>query len=320
MGTGQSTSSNDQFRKLGPAIENDGPGDRLDIYLSRKFPFLTRRGWQNRIFSGCLRVNTEMSYPAYRLSRGDFLTFFHPPAAEPEVDTGIRELWREGGVMAVFKPGNLPMHENGPYRFNTFAHLVRAAFGDEWAAVHRLDRETSGIVLCAASPRTRNRLSADWAARCVKKEYLAIVNGVTSSDHWFNNGAIGDLAGSAIRIKKWVVANGLEAMTEFSTLERGKAHSLLKAVPLTGRTNQIRIHAAHAGHHLVGDKLYHPDEQVFLDYFEDGNTLPVQQRAGFRRLCLHASAISFTHPETGLIKEVFCPLPEDMRGFWEKLI
>lgn len=319
METGQSTSINDQFRKLGPAIENEGPGDRLDAYLSRKFPFLTRGGWQNRIFSGCLRVNDQNSFPAYRLARGDRLTFFHPPAAEPDVDTGIRELWREGAVMAVFKPGNLPMHENGPYRFNTFSHLVRAAFGEEWAAVHRLDRETSGIVLCAASPRARNRLSADWAARRVKKEYLAIVNGVTVADHWVANGAIGDLAESAIRIKKWVVEGGLEAMTEFTTLGRGVQHSLVKAVPLTGRTNQIRIHAAHAGHHLVGDKLYHPDEQVFLDYFDDGNTPSVQERAGFHRLCLHASALRFNHPETGEPVEVEAPLPEDLRELWAKL-
>jgi 23S rRNA pseudouridine1911/1915/1917 synthase len=307
------------FRTLGPAIENEGQGERLDAYVSRKFPFLTRGGWQNRIFSGCLRVNERIAPPAYKLERGDRLTFFHPPAAEPEVDRGIRELWRDGGVMAVFKPGNLPMHENGPYRFNTFSHLVREAFGEEWAALHRLDRETSGIVLCGATPAARNRLSADWAARRVKKEYLAIVNGVTVADAWTADGPVGDLATSAIRIKKWVVAGGLDAITNFTTLDRSAGHSLLRAAPETGRTNQIRIHAAHAGHHLVGDKLYHPDEQVFLDYFEDGNTEDVQRRAGFHRLCLHASKLVFSHPEHGRTIEVEAALPDDMARLWSVL-
>lgn len=307
------------FRTLGPAIENEGCGERLDAFVSRKFPFLTRGGWQHRIFSGCLRVNDALAAPAYRLGRGDRLTFFHPPAAEPEVDRGIREIWREGAVMAVFKPGNLPMHENGPYRFNTFAHLVRQAFGDEWAALHRLDRETSGIVLCGATTTARNRLSSDWSARRVGKEYLAIVNGVSAADSWTAEGPLGDLADSAIRIKKWVVPGGLDALTRFVTLDRSPEHSLLRAVPETGRTNQIRIHAAHAGHHLVGDKLYHPDEQVFLDYFEQGNTAAVQQRAGFHRLCLHASKLVFTHPEIRRMVEVESPLPDDMMSLWREL-
>jgi len=309
----------EHFRSLGPAIENEGLGHRLDGFLARRYPFLTRSGWQHRIFSGCLRVNGQRAFPAYRLERGDRLDFFHPPSVEPEVDRGIREIWRDGEVMAVFKPGNLPMHENGPYRKNTFTNLVWENFGREWSALHRLDRETSGIVLCAATPQARMRLSADWAARRVHKEYTAIVNGVVAQDIWTENGAIGDLKESSIRIKKWVVEGGLDAETGFVTLDRGPAHSLLRAVPKTGRTNQIRIHAAFGGHHLVGDKLYHPDENVFLDYFENGNTADVQGRAGFHRLCLHAGLLRFTHPVTRAGVEVETPMPPDMAGLWSEL-
>ena len=308
----------EHFRSLGPTVENEGPGDRLDLFLARKYPFLTRGGWQLRIFSGCLRVNATIVSPAHRLERGDLLTFFHPPAVEPEVDRGIFEVWREGEVMAVFKPGNLPMHENGPYRFNTFTHLVWEAFGREWSAVHRLDRETSGIVLCAATPDARKRLSADWAARKVHKEYLAIVNGLPDHDSWTESGPIGDLKESQIRIKKWVVPEGLDAETGFETLGRGVARSLLRATPKTGRTNQIRIHAAFAGHHLVGDKLYHPDENVFLEYFEGGNTANVQQRCGFHRLCLHAGKLRFTHPQSKKTVDVEVPIPQDMADLWAK--
>lgn len=300
------------FRRLGPDINEDGIGARLDGYVARKFPFLTRGGWQHRIFSGCLRVNSSRVDPGYRLVRGDKLTFFHPPSVEPEVDRGIFEIWRDGDIMAVFKPGNLPMHENGPYRFNTFTHLVHEKFGSDWSAVHRLDRETSGIVLCAATPAARKRLSAAWAARTVHKEYLAIVFGAPEEDHWIETGPIGDLSGSQIRIKKWVVPGGLAAETEFYTIARHTDRSLLRAVPRTGRTNQIRIHAAYAGHHLIGDKLYHPDESVFLEYFEHGNTPAVQERVGFSRLCLHAALLRFNHPFTDEMIEVESPLPDDM--------
>lgn len=305
-----------QFRRLGPAINQDGRGDRLDGYVAKKFPFLTRGGWQHRIHSGCLRVNSVRVDPSYRLMNGDQLSFFHPPAVEPEVDRGIAEVWRDGEVMAVFKPGNLPMHENGPYRFNTFACLVHEVFGPEWAAVHRLDRETSGLVLCAATPAARKKLSVAWAAREMHKEYLAIVSGRTATDSWVESGPIGDLTDSRIRIKKWVVADGLDAETAFETVDRTAQHSLVRAIPKTGRTNQIRIHAAFAGHHLVGDKLYHPDEQVFLDYFEQGNTPDVQRRAGFQRLCLHAGLLRFDHPFNGTKIEVNCPLPPDMVELW----
>ena len=79
------------------------------------------------------------------------ITLYHPKCLEPEVDRDIYPLWKKGDVMAVFKPGNLPMHESGPYRKNTFAHIVKEELGEKWAAVHRLDRETSGIVLCGST-------------------------------------------------------------------------------------------------------------------------------------------------------------------------
>ena len=124
---------------------------------------------------------------------------------------------------------------------------------------------------------------------------------------------------SAIRIKKWVVPGGLNALTEFIVLDSVGDSCLLEARPQTGRTNQIRIHAAHAGHALYGDKLYHPDEAVFLEYFERGQTANVTAQTGFARLCLHAKALTFTHPVHGREVRVEAPLPPDLAGFWAEL-
>ena len=308
-----------EYRPIGSPVELDAADERVDGYLARRYPFLSRAGWQKKIKAGGLLVNDSPVKVAARLQPGDRLVMFYTHVAEPEVDRGIRILWQDGGVMAVYKPGNLPMHENGPYRKNTFAALLIESVGPEWAALHRLDRETSGIVLCSTGLTTRQQLSDDWASRKVHKEYLAIVHGSTAEDSWEVDGPIGDLVESKIRIKKWVVPDGLDALTHFHTEARSATHTLVRAFPKTGRTNQIRIHSAFSGHHLVGDKTYHPDEEVFLEYFERGNTANVQKKTGFVRLCLHATRLRFMHPETKKEVEIDSPLPEDMLDFWANL-
>lgn len=319
LATSDKDESTHEYRRLGGPVPIEFAGQRIDDYLARQFPFLSRNGWQQRISGERLLINGRRTKNAARLKIGDELTLFAPKTVEPEVDRGIKVIWQEGPVMAVFKPGNLPMHENGPYRKNTFTEIVWQEIGREWAAVHRLDRETSGIVICGATPSVRGRLATDFAERQLRKEYIAIARGLPKFDHWVADGAIGDLAESAIRIKKWVVPGGLHALTEFSVLERGKEACLLEARPKTGRTNQIRIHAAHAGHELFGDKTYHPDENIFLEYFENGLTDHVIKRTGWRRLCLHARSLEFVHPENSREVRVEVNMPDDMVELWGEL-
>ncbi len=309
-------SENISRRRLGGPIGVDDVGARLDGYLAKNFPFLSRSGWQARIERHELLVNGEAKKSSSKLKLGDELTLFAPDRPEPPVDDRVSLIWEGGGVLALFKPGNLPMHENGPYRKNTFTEIVWERFGREWAAVHRLDRETSGIVLCAGTTALRSRLAIDFASRKVTKNYLAIVRGVPTDSSWQCDGPIGDLTDSQIRIKKWVVPGGLPSRTNFEVLDSKSGGSLLRAIPLTGRTNQIRIHAAYSGHVLYGDKLFHPDESVFIEYFEQGQTERVTQETGFPRLALHAEKLAFTHPVTKAQIELSSPLPPDLADFW----
>jgi 23S rRNA pseudouridine1911/1915/1917 synthase len=310
----------DQYRPLGggPLTDNDA-GQRLDRYLASRYPFYTRSGWQKKIHQNEVLINFKSAKASYFLKKGDCVAMLHKEEIEPEVNKNVFCIWQNGPVMALYKPANLPMHANGPYCKNTFSHIVRTEFGKEWSSVHRLDLETSGIVLCAATSESRKILSAAFAHCQVSKEYLAIVNGAATDDAWDEHGPIGQLIGSTIRIKKWVVKDGLPAETRFSVLDRKAEYSLLKAEPKTGRTNQIRIHCAVKGHPIVGDKLYHPDENVFQQYFENGNTAEVIEQTGFFRLCLHAARITFPHPETRKHCEVETPLPDELKNLWASL-
>ncbi len=313
--------TDDQYRSLGSGVLPSGIGLRVDHFLAKNYPFLTRAGWQKRLDLSEVLVNKRPVRSSYRMRAGDEVQFYHPPEVEPEVDAGIRVLWQEGSVMAVFKPGNLPMHENGAYRTNTFARFLTEVAGKEWAAVHRLDRETSGIVLCASTHLSRQKLAEDFEAKKIQKEYLMIVDGVPTLSEWTNSGSLGDLKESQIRIKKWVVPDGLSAETSFVCEALGpKSASLLRAFPKTGRTNQIRIHAAHSGHWILGDKLYHPNEDVFLDYWKTGATTEfIVEQTRHYRCCLHAASLTFRHPELGREIRIDSPIPEDMQDLWIEL-
>ena len=307
------------YRTLGGPVASASSGIRVDLYLSREYPFLSRALWQKRLKDGEVLINGRVVRSSHTLKEHDVVHMYHVIEDEPEVNEEVEFLWEEGGILAVMKPAPLPMHENGPYRKKTLAKIVQDRFGLEWAAVHRLDRETSGIVLCAATPEIRRKLSEAFEEHRVQKEYTAIACGVAAERSWICEAPIGAASDSKIRIKKWVnFEDGLSARTDF--VVRGckdEKWTLLHAMPKTGRTNQIRVHAAFSGLPLLGDKMYHGNEEVFLKFYASGNTDEVKSMAGFPRHCLHASMIEFKHPENGRNCLIQSPMAPDMKNFWE---
>jgi 23S rRNA pseudouridine1911/1915/1917 synthase len=308
----------DEFRFLGPPLGPEADGERTDLFLAKHFPFHSRSRWSTLCRDEHLLVNGRPVRPSHRLRGGDRLAVFHPLSEEPEVDDRIELVAEEAGVIAVYKPGNLPMHESGFFRRRTFGALLAARFGAEWAPVHRLDRETSGLVLCAATPETRRALSEAWAAGQVAKRYLAIVRGRCPWDGLVVDEPIALLPGAG-RPRYWVDPRGAAAVTELLVQERAFAASLIEARPRTGRTNQIRVHAAWAGHALMGDKVYHPDPRVYARYSAEGDSPPARRLAGFARHALHAAGLRFRHPETGRMTEYASALPEDLARLWRQL-
>ena len=302
------------FRPLGKPIDMDNTGRRIDEYLAANFPFMSRSLWKKKIQEGEVVINTASIRGSYRLKNEDSICYYRPHSEEPEVDKNIAVIWEESGVIAVYKPSNLPMHEGGRYYKNTFSQVIKDKIGPEWAAVHRLDRETSGIVLCAATTEMRQ-----FRVRAMKKVYLAIARGVPETKDWIVDQPIGDQTESKFRLKKWVMPDGLPSFTTFQTLATTASHSLLKVFPKTGRTHQIRVHAAWSGLPLVGEKKYYPDEDLYLEYLDHGITDNVLRLTECRRLCLHATAISFVHPITKQTCNIVSEMPMDMMNAWREL-
>ncbi len=303
--------TSDEFRRLGPPLGPEAAWQRADRFLAPHFPFHSRGEWKALCRRAGLLVNGRPVRPGHRLRRGDRLTMHHPLAAEPAVASDLLVLMESAGVLAVSKPGNLPMHEGRLFRRHTFEAFLAEKCGREWAPVHRLDRETSGIVLCAATPALRRRLSAAFESGAVQKLYVAIVAGNPAWDELQVDQPLALAAGTR-RPRFEVSALGKRALTHFRVGARGGDAALVEARPHTGKTNQIRVHAAFSGHALRGDKIYHADPRVFAAYCEDGDCERVRILAGAPRHALHAARLEVTHPETGRPFAAEAPLPADL--------
>lgn len=312
------------YRQLGPPVRSSQAGLRFDAFLSAEFRFLSRHAWQQRIGLGHALVNRKKKRSSYKLKEGDQLSMYYPDSFEPEVDDKLAVLWNEGGVAVIAKPPGLPMHMAGAFFKTHFANSLKELLGDSWAAVHRIDRETSGSVLVANTPELRAHLTAQFQKSSIEKKYLCIGTKIPSRSHWRMEDPIGD-GKSQIRIKKWINTAGQSAKTEFVCLDSAANACLLEAKPITGRTNQIRVHAAFAGHTLLGDRLYNKNEEIFLDYDKNGDNDWQFYQTGFSRTCLHAYSISFVHPNLldatskPLRITVTCPMWPDMQELWRFL-
>lgn len=282
----------DDLRALGPPIKGRWVGERVDRYLGEKFPFLSRNGWQKRCRDGRVLVGNQRPRTSYKLRPGDQVYHLYPPECEPRVNRSVFCFDHScSNMVALYKPPHLPMHEGGSYRKNTFTEVVKEKWGSQWGAVHRLDRETSGIILCGRHRDVRAQLSGMFRSHSLEKVYDAVLMGEPQESSWVVDAPLGFASDTIWRTKRWVQPGGQEARTRFEVVESGGGLSRVRVYPVHGRTHQIRIHAAYCGHPIVGDTRYHPDEKVFLEFLEHGYSDDVLARIRAPRLCLHAARL-----------------------------
>lgn len=207
-------------------------------------------------------------------------------------------------LLVVSKPAGLVCH---PTKTDVYSSLISRSRlylgpGSHPQLINRLDRETSGVVLVAKSAEAAKDLRRLWENRQVRKEYLAITHGHVVPDHGIIDAALGRDEASPVAVKDCVRADGLPSQTEFQVLrrfERGPGQAadapftLLRVVPRTGRKHQIRIHLAHLGHPIVGDKLYGGDEDLYLALVENRLTPEQWRRLVLPHQALHAAAVTF---------------------------
>jgi 23S rRNA pseudouridine1911/1915/1917 synthase len=218
--------------------------------------------------------------------------------------------------LAIDKPAGLPIHTTAKFYHNTLTALLRERYpGQGLQVCHRLDRETSGVLLVARGPVPSSFLKRAFARRLVRKSYLALVHGRPQPSEGTIDRPI-KLLDTPTHVMMGVAADGLPSVTNYRVERELAAHALVSASPQTGRQHQIRVHLAAIGHPIVGDKLYRASERQFMD-FCDGGMTPALLEAfdGLPRQALHAQRLSFPHPRTGAEVTVESPLPPDLAQY-----
>jgi len=297
------------------SVSENYHGLRLDLYLSKRFSYMSRTSWQREITSGKLILNGSviLNVKKHVLS-GDIIEYTAGDIIEPEVDTGFTVVFENDNYLAVNKTGNLPVHPSGIFFRNTLVMLLEEQRCEKFFPVHRLDRETSGAILLGKNSAAASEVQKNFGK--VGKEYLAIVYGDMKDERFSVDMPIGPARNSLINKKREAYEEGDEsALTEFELVNSSGFYSLVKASPVTGRTHQIRVHLKYAGYPIIGDKMYGDDETIYLDYVKSGDSDKLSERAGFSRCALHSHSFAFFDPFEKKRIKIVAEIPPDMKMF-----
>jgi len=297
-------------------IGSEHAGRRLDVYLAARFAGWSRTEVAKAVQDGLVKSHTGRTLkPSSRLRAHEELHVFIPGLAPDAPPPPLPPVLFEDDRLLVFdKPPGLLVHPSGKTFVYALIGLARAARpGVRLDLVHRLDRETSGVILLTKDLPANRALKAALQTGQVGKEYLALVHGQPEWDTHDLHAPIGSSEASEIRLRQGVRSDGLPAHTTFDLRSRMHAHALLSCRLHTGRTHQIRVHLEHLGHPILGDKLYGQPDATFLEQLDHGSTATVRAATGFPRQALHAWRTELPHPD-GHRLVVEAPLPADMQA------
>ena len=263
-------------------------------FLTRRFRYHSPEEWQAHVFEGHVQVNGERVLPDHLLATRQTIVYDPPPAPEPPIDERYEVLFEDEVLLAVSKSGNIPTSPSGKYWHNCLVHLLqRERETREIYAVHRLDRETSGVNLFAKTKEVAAKLGDDFFHNRTGKFYTALLAGeMADAEVLVDAPLMGDRSG-LVKIKQYARPEGKPSETRFIRREVISGATLVDVEPLTGRTHQIRAHAAHFGHPVLGDLLYGGDEQQFIDW------ISAPDKDYSRRHLLHATRLTIAHPVSG---------------------
>lgn len=305
-------------------VSEEDEGKRLDAFLSSYVADVSRSAFQRMIDEGCVTVNGATPRSSHKLKTGEVVAYAIPevkPAHMSAEDIPLNIVHEDEDLIVINKPKNMVVHpapgaESGTIVNALLAHCkgLSTIGGEERPGiVHRLDKDTSGLMVVAKNDVTHRDLQKQIQARTAVRKYLVLVWG----DPRFQQAEVDAPIGRhpADRKKMAVIESASfrsrEATTDLRVMERFGPFALLEATLRTGRTHQVRVHAAYAGHPVVGDPVYSNDRRL-----NTGNREFIAVVNGLIDAlggqALHAYYLSFTHPRTGERLEFTAPLPEEM--------
>jgi len=293
-------------------IQETQADERLDRLVSAELDELSRSAVQRLIKEGLVTVNSAPAKASRRLEAGDLVLVHVPPPPSVEVrpePIPLTVLYEDASIIVIDKPAGMVVHPAYGHTSGTLvnallAHcslLAQMSDPERAGIVHRLDKDTSGLIVVAKMEAIRLALQSQFKTREVQKTYLALVEGHPEPMEGVIRAAIGRDPKNRKRMA--VLRGGREAITAYRVLELFGEHSLVQAEPKTGRTHQIRVHLAFIHHPVVGDQVYGYRKQ----------------RLPLKRHFLHAQRIRFRHPQTGQSVEFHSDLPTELADLLAQL-
>ena len=320
-------------------------GQRLDVFLQGQLRRTSRTRTQHIVRNSAFDVRGKRLRPNHRVQSEELILLWRPPWDEEPVPTVVPIVFEDAHLFAVDKPALLPVHPTARYHKNTLIKILKAERPGQFVSLgHRLDRETSGVLMCAKSPESDRALKKKIEARTgIGKTYRAITWGVPDPAKGAAIGAVvtpSDDGPGAFRLERSLeldtraqfrvkmrlgeTGDALTASTRFLVEQRrttldGRTYALVRCELETGRQHQIRVHLASLGTPIVGDKLYGPDESIFARAADGELTTDDARLLELPRHALHAARLSLEHPMTGAPLVIEAPLPSDLAAFWDAL-
>ena len=286
---------------------------RIDAYISDKIEELSRVAVQRLLANGQILVNGKKVKASYKVQKGDKIEIEEEETVEISLkaqNIPIDIIYEDNDIIVVNKPKGMVVHPANGNPDGTLVNAVMAICKNSLSGiggeirpgiVHRLDKNTSGVIIIAKNDKAHINLSEQIKAHKVKKTYVALVRGIVKENEATINMPIG--RSNRDRKKMAVVREGKEPITHFKVIQRYDKYSLLKVNIETGRTHQIRVHLAQIGYPIIGDDTYSNGKNEW----------------GIQGQCLHAKSLEFTHPTTGKKMYVEAEMPEYFNEILEKL-
>ena len=294
-------------------VEIEQVGKRLDLFVISVIKDLSRMNAKRLIEDGNVQVNSKNSKVSYKVQNGDIIEIHIPEAKQLDLkaqEIPIEVVYEDSDIIVVNKPKGLVVHPANGNWDGTLVNAIMAICKDSLSGiggevrpgiVHRLDKDTSGLLIIAKNDKAHINMSNEIKNREVKKVYIALVRGIVAENEATINMPIG--RSNKDRKKMAVVKNGKEAITHFKVIKRFDKYTLLEVKIDTGRTHQIRVHLSEIGHPVVGDEIYSNGKNEF----------------GVHGQLLHAKSLDFKHPITGKDMHLEAELPVEFKNVLKKL-